>query len=50
MGIGYLIYFIKYSVPLIHSLYATFKASNIHIAFRELNEMINKLNTQNINL
>ena len=37
-------------VPLIHSLYATFKASNIHIAFRELNEMINKLNTQNINL
>ena len=50
MGIGYLIYFIKYSVPLIHSLYATFKASNIHIAFRELNEMINKLNTQNIKL
>ena len=38
------------NMPLIHSLYATFIASNIYIALRELNEMINKLNTQNIKL
>ena len=38
------------NMPLIHSLYATFITSNIYIALRELNEMINKLNTQNIKL